>query len=319
MRNFKKWIALLLTIAMLVSFTACATDAPAELPSQTETDTQTHETESEVAEFKSESESESTTEEEPQPQKAPIRNLILIIGDGMGPEHIAAGQLASGAVYPFTDWQNTNVNTDSVSKDGLAGVMTDSAASATALATGFLTVNGYLGMDRNARQLDTILDLAKASGKATGIVTTDYLYGATPSGFSAHSPSRTDYDRITRTQAQSGVDFLCGLRKDSHYLSYQSQITSGGYYFANTAEGLRNAPKGAEKLYLTLNIENSQADSLPLCTVASMALSFLEHDEDGFVLIIEQAHIDKHSHNNEINGVVSAMNSLALTVETVME
>ena len=322
---FKKITALLIAVAILFSLIACTENVPStdleSSDSESSSTTVESTTESDTNETESESETELGSDETSgeQSDRTPIKNLILIIGDGMGPEHIAAGQLGSGTTYDFTKWQNANVNTDSVSKSGFAGVLTDSAAGATALATGTLTYNGYLGMDHKQRSLETILDFAKANGKATGVITTDYLYGATPAGFSAHANSRSNYALITQTQANSGVDFLCGQRNDDHYLPYQSLLTASGYYFSNTISDLQKMPSGLDKLYLTLNVENSAKDSLPLAVVASMAISFLEDDEDGFVLIIEQAHIDKNAHNNNIDGVVSSVNSLAATVDLVME
>ena len=102
-----------------------------------------------------------------------IKNIILIIGDGMGLEHISAGQLYVGKKFAFTDWQFTNVNTDSVDTSGKGSVLTDSAASGTALATGHLTVNNYIGKNHLGTNVTTILDAALALNKSTGVVTTD--------------------------------------------------------------------------------------------------------------------------------------------------
>jgi len=318
MLKHKQRISLLLALSLLFCLSACSMIKPLGLLLRVEQESEGDPPGSESS-TETTTNTETETEISPEVEETPIRNLILIIGDGMGPEHIAAGQLGSGAAYPFTSWPNVNVNTDSVDPSGNAGVLTDSAAGATALATGNLTVNSYLGIDPYQRPLQTVLDVAKEYGKSTGILTTDYLYGATPAGFSAHSNNRSDYDRITETQATSGVDFLCGLRNDSHYSSYRSLLQENGYAVCNTVNGIRDASAESEKLYLTVNIENNAADSLPLSSLALMAISFLENDEDGFVLIIEQAHIDKNAHNNSINGVVSSVNSLAQTVETVME
>ena len=119
-----------------------------------------------------------------------VKNVILIIGDGMGVEHISAAQMCTGEAFCFRDWQYASVNTDSVNEDGQGSVLTDSAAAATAMATGSLTVNGYVGKDSRGVDLSTVLDEARRLGKATGIVTTDALYGATPAAFSAHSFTR---------------------------------------------------------------------------------------------------------------------------------
>jgi len=314
----KKLISLFAAFAILFTLVACSTTPPAADPESTTTAATTTAASTTAA---------TTLPEDPdgpedppaEPVKHEVKNLILIIGDGMGPEHIAAGQLAEGKVYDFTRWHTTNVNTDSVDKNGYAGVLTDSAASATALATGTLTYNGYLGIDHKQQTLNTIMDYAKQKGKATGVITTDNLYGATPSGFSAHSANRGDSATITATQITSGVDYLCGLRDDNHYLSRKTAIEAQGYYFSVSPSGLNTTIPEKDKVYLTLDIENSATPSVTLSQVASSALKFLERDEDGFVLVIEQAHIDKYAHSNNIDGVVNSMKSLSATVDTVME
>ena len=244
-----------------------------------------------------------------------VKNVILIIGDGMGPEHIAAGALAANRIPDFTGWQNVGVNTDSANTSGVGGVTTDSSASATALATGVHTVNGYVGMDHNQVNLKTILDYAKQSGKSTGVLTTDYLYGATPAGFSAHVTSRSDSAGITVSQGDSDIDFLCGNRNDAHYLSYQALLESKGYCFSTSAV---DPATEEDRLYLTPNIENDAEDSQSLSSLAALALEFLSRNENGFFLVIEQAHIDKAAHSNDMAGVADAMESLFDTVDAVM-
>ena len=101
-----------------------------------------------------------------------IKNLIIVIGDGMGPIHITSGEMADGKDYSFTSWESSRCNTDSVNASGTQ-VLTDSAASATALATGTLTINGYVGKDPEKKDLTTIMDIAKEMGKSVGVVTTD--------------------------------------------------------------------------------------------------------------------------------------------------
>ena len=247
-----------------------------------------------------------------------IKNIILIIGDGMGLDHVAAGQLASGEQYQFTSWQSAVCNTDSVNSSGKGGVLTDSAASATALATGTLTLNGYLGKDHRKKDLKTILDYAKESGKAVGIVTTDNIYGATPSGFSAHSADRNDSKLITKTQLKSDVDLFLGLRSDDVYDDFLSDFGKVGYYYSNFIVDMEYALT-QEKVFMAVDIEVSGTDGISLSDAAAFAIDFLEEDEDGYVLIIEQAYIDKCSHNNDFAGMIKRMDSLADTVDTVID
>ena len=142
-------------------------------------------------------------------QKTEIKNVVIIIGDGMGFEHIESGEMYESAKYMFPNWTQTAVNTDST--DGNNLVLTDSAAGGTAIATGVLTKNGYVGKNPNGEDLETVLDLAKSLNKSTAVITTDKLYGATPASFSAHSLSRDYTTEIVESQIRtSNVDILCG-------------------------------------------------------------------------------------------------------------
>lgn len=243
-----------------------------------------------------------------------IKNVIIIIGDGMGANHITAGEYAFNKDYAFTNWQSIDVNTNSISALGEPIITTDSAASATALATGTLTLNGYVGKDINQQDLTTILDIAKQQGKKTGVITTDYLDGATPGGFSAHSVSRTDGATITLTQIQSNVDLLVGHYRED-YIPYQGLIADNGYtYLDSFSQFTYN--KNASKIYGLIDLEGNGGD-VKLKDAASFALNYLDND-NGFTLMIEQAHVDKYSHSNNINGAVKMVNSLNDTVETVL-
>lgn len=247
-----------------------------------------------------------------------IKNVIIIIGDGMGLSHITSGQLASGRHYEFTDWEYTNVNTNSLSYYHEAAELTDSAAAATALATGTLTTNGFLGKDSKENDLTTILDIAKENDKSTGIVTTDELTGATPSGFSAHCADRNNADEIISTQLSSNVNLLCGLYSDT-YANKEQDIKNAKYTYTTELTNQESLLE-KEKLLMLLPVENAESkDSIELKTASNFAIDYLSQDDDGFVLMIEQAHIDKYSHANDFENTVKRVNSLANTVDTVME
>ncbi len=248
-----------------------------------------------------------------------IKNVIYIIGDGMGLEHIAAGQMAYGTHYAFTDWKRATVNTDSLASSGNASTTTDSAAAGTALATGTLTTNGRVGMGSDGiSELYTVLDFAKEMGKKTGILTTDALYGATPGAFSAHVAARSDYEAIVAQQFTSGVDLLIGSY-NSLCAGEQSEAKKNGYaYVENLIAAYESI--GSDKLYAQLTLEGNTKgkDAVKLSEAAALALTFL-NNEQGFVLVIEQAHIDKFAHGNDIANTVAMVNSLNETVNTVLD
>lgn len=124
----------------------------------------------------------------------PAKNIILLIGDGMGDSEItAARNYAEGAggffkgidALPLTG-QYTHYALNK--KTGKPDYVTDSAASATAWSTGVKTYNGALGVDIHEKDHPTILEMAKAAGLATGNVSTAELQDATPAALVAHGP-----------------------------------------------------------------------------------------------------------------------------------
>ena len=245
-----------------------------------------------------------------------IKNVIYIIGDGMGLEHIAAGQMAYNKDYCFDEWQFASVNTDSLTSGGRnQSELTDSAAAGTALATGTVTLNEHVGKDQNGNDLTTILDYAKSRGMKTGLITTDKLYGATPGAFSAHSLDRDNYMEILESQIDSGIDLICGSTTSSDALE-TSLITSKGYQHCTTFSAMKYSK--ASKLYCTLKMEGSYASDVSLADATVASLNFLDN-EKGFALVIEQAHVDKSSHNKDVLGAVYAVNSLNNTVEAILD
>ena len=128
-----------------------------------------------------------------------VKNVILLIGDGMGDSEItSARNYAEGAggyfkgidALPLTG-QYTHYSLDK--KTHKPDYVTDSAASATAWSSGVKTYNGALGVDVNGKDQPTLLEIAKAAGKATGNVSTAELQDATPAAQISHVTSRKCY------------------------------------------------------------------------------------------------------------------------------
>ena len=250
---------------------------------------------------------------ETQPQDVGIKNIILIIGDGMGPAQIELGELALGEEFVFRGWQNTFCNTNSIKKDGgEAAQTTDSAAAATALATGTLTTNGHVGLDAAGNELKTIMDYAKEYGKSTGVVSTDDMDGATPAGFSGHSPDRRDQETILKSQTTSGVDLLCSNYTGAVY----ALAGPAGYEYCDFYSSIQDT-MSADKVWWQFSMAGaSPADKLEKVTVD--ALNYLDKNEKGFVVMIEQAHIDKYCHDNGAETAAMCSISLNNTVKAVL-
>ena len=147
------------------------------------------------------------------PTRSTAKNIILFIGDGMGAEHRKAarwatvgknGKLAMDNM-PASGWIQTH-SADSV--------ITDSAAAATAMATGVKTNNGVIALDMNLGYVSTILEKAKGKGKLTGLVTTTHITHATPAAFASHVEDRDRMKEIAEQMLVTGVDVLLGGGED---------------------------------------------------------------------------------------------------------
>ncbi len=227
----------------------------------------------------------------------PAKNkVILFIGDGMGENHI---EIAKTYLERNTCFESFNYSgyVTTASKELLKP--TDSAAAATALATGEKVNNGAIARD-NGKNLTSITELAKAKNFGVGIVTTDSLYGATPAGFSAHANNRNDTEDIIESQLISGIDIFLGAGKDKYY-PYQEQFESKGYLYTNKFSNLSLEANKVFGTFMSVKYDDSTDLSPTLKELTEFAVSFLEEKyPDGYFLMVEGAHIDKMSHQNKM-------------------
>ena len=196
------------------------------------------------------------------------KNVILLIGDGMGFNHIAAGRASLGVDELFMESAAVIAGEATTYSRTIIGP-TDSAAAATALATGQKTDNGmiaqYLGKD-----LKSNTEYAMEQGMATGIIASEGVKGATPAGFSAHAFSRNSTDEITRDQMSSGIDLFLGGAKD-FYDDYAGDIAASGYDYATAASALDPAAQGTGGSSSGYNFSQSAAINLRPAEAGSVA------------------------------------------------
>ena len=129
-------------------------------------------------------------------------NVILFIGDGMGPEQVKAASHYAGGPLSFERLPYHGRAMTWPASNPLD--VTDSAAAATAMATGMKVSNGVLSVaiPGDGRPLPTILEQFKQMGRSTGLVTTTYITHATPAAFAAHVASRDKHDLIAQDYLQ---------------------------------------------------------------------------------------------------------------------
>ncbi|MBQ5825844.1 MAG: alkaline phosphatase [Clostridia bacterium] len=230
------------------------------------------------------------------------KNVILLIGDGMGFNHLYWMEQKYGVdanIFTMAQYVGGSKTQSS------SAYVTDSAAGGTALACGTRTTNGALGVFPQDQFGVTyvamnLCELAQSYGKMTGVVTSDDNSGATPSSFSAHVYDRDEKEEITRQQIEeSGIDLIWahnnGLVTDDWANEYGWTLVNNNAEFAALEEGERSFGAFDGNLWNT----DTGADSPNLSTLTEKAIDMLDDDEDGFFLMVEGAHIDKHSHNQD--------------------
>jgi alkaline phosphatase len=188
-----------------------------------------------------------------------VKNLILLIGDGMGPQQM--GLLTAYAHQaPHTIYADRKTALEQAMDQGAIGLVrtappgvlvTDSAAAATQLASGVAAGAEMVGVDAAGDPVETILEKAQAAGKAVGLVTDTRLTHGTPAAFAAHRPHRSEENAIATDLVASGIDVLLGggLRhwipeqagtEDSAAQDEIQHLTGGAYAFSSKRKDNRN-------------------------------------------------------------------------------
>lgn len=250
-----------------------------------------------------------------------IKNVILLIGDGMGPLHLekTKNDLGIELVMDTFPYQG-----QSVTKSASSSV-TDSAAGGTALSSGIRTYNGAVGVFMYdplhlVTQPKSITELCSENGMMTGIVTTDSTSGATPSAFTAHSLTRYFTLEIEMQQLNSDFDLIWGAEAD--YVT-ESSAERNGWTYVDTYSELLALEEG-EKSYAQFandlwRLEQADEETPTLEQMAVKAIDLLDDTEEGFFLMIEGAHIDKRSHKNDEEGMTEALAEFDKTIAAVLE
>lgn len=251
------------------------------------------------------------------------KNIIVIIGDGMGPNDITLAEKYREEVYEFGTVLNQ------IPHHGLATTycadaeVTDSAASGTALSTGVKTNKGYIGKDVNGNDLMTMAERAREAGKKVGIITDEDLSGATPTAFTVHNISRNNTVELCNSMVEFRPDVLmcknygdvdvC-LTEENREFVKNNYIVAKRFY--NFKDVLDTDPNCEKSFFGNLNgYATVVSDNLAQC--AQVAFKRLQN-ENGFFLMIESAGTDKYGHNGSINGKLASVVTLDRTVAAAL-
>ncbi len=250
------------------------------------------------------------------------KNVIFMIGDGMGPNQVAAAGMFTGAPMSFESLPYQGLVTTYAAN----AAITDSAAAATALATGQKVNNSVisLALPGDGSELTTLLEHYQAMGRDTGLVTTTYMTHATPASFGAHETSRYNTTQIAGdylNQTQPSVLFGGGANGMS-----VAAAQSAGYNVVTDAAGMLALNTNTETFVsgqfgtTHLPYEVDGLGALPhLSQMTTTALDILDNDPDGFFLMVESGKIDHAGHNNDIIRNIGETIEFSNTVQSVLD
>ena len=259
----------------------------------------------------------------PADEAAEIKNVIIMIGDGMGFNHLYSTEEVHGVELEILNRMEYYGSHKTASA---SSPVTDSAAGGTALATGGRTMNDYIGVyptDPLAAIAvpASITEVAVKYGKATGIVTSDSIMGATPSAFSAHVRSRDLAEEIFAQQVVSDFDLIWGGSAD---IVTEKEVNANGKVYVDNLTEVQALEYGQKSIgqFNTSALwrgENEGTDNPTLSQLAVEAINILSQDEDGFFMMLEGAHIDKRSHDCDGEEAMLAVLEFDRAVSAVLD
>lgn len=270
------------------------------------------------------SESRETVTVEPRP-----RNIIVFVADGLGFSHLSAARallygIDGAAVwdrFPFTGWQHTHPG---------RGYLTDSAASATAMATGVATRNGAIGVSVDGTPQTTLFERATASGYRTGLVTDSYIWDATPAAFVTHAAKRSDAASILRQLADTPLDVLFGELEDvgeeevptwdATVAMLEKRYSVRGPEPIDSAGLLQGLEVGQPVAAIFEEEQVTDLSSTPtLPDLVTAALDRIGSNEAPFLLLVESEEPDTASHRHDLGRLIRGMEAIAATLTIVLD
>jgi alkaline phosphatase len=251
-----------------------------------------------------------------------IRNVILMIGDGMGLQQVYGAMTVSSS--PLNIERCQYIGLQKTNSDD--NYITDSAAAGTALATGSKTRNGAIAVDSQGKPLKTILEIAEENGLATGLVSTSAITHATPASFIAHRSSRRSYEDIALDFLKTDIDVFIGgglshfaYRKDK--MNLLDSLMARGYEVDTTLSSVlkSTAKKLAGFTSLDHNPYRLKGRGEMLTLSSGKAIEILSNNPKGFFLMIEGSQIDFAGHANAPDTLIDETLDFDRAVGRVLE
>lgn len=256
------------------------------------------------------------------PKGKKVKNVILMIGDGMSLMHVYTAWAANRGKLWLENAQATGLSkTWAVKK-----LVTDSGSGGTSLATGVKTVYHAVGVDPEGKPLTSLVDVAKELGKDAGMAVTCRLWDATPCDFCCHNIDRDKEEELVGDYPTSGVDFVFGggaqkftNRKDGRDIF--KELQKKGYHVSRTLDDFFAYEKNSRIFAVPYDKDTPLPDERgDLLARASMkGISLMNQNKNGFFMMIEGSQLDDYGHFNQLDLLMKETLDFDQTVGEVMK
>lgn len=257
-----------------------------------------------------------------EPKGKKVKNVILMIGDGMSLMHVYTAWAANRGKLWLENAQATGLSkTWAVKK-----LVTDSGSGGTSLATGVKTVYHAVGVDPEGKPLTSLVDVAKELGKDAGMAVTCRLWDATPCDFCCHNIDRDKEEELVGDYPTSGVDFVFGggaqkftNRKDGRDIF--KELQKKGYHVSRTLDDFFAYDKNSRIFAVPYDKDTPLPDERgDLLARASMkGISLMNQNKNGFFMMIEGSQLDDYGHFNQLDLLMKETLDFDKTIGEVMK
>lgn len=250
-----------------------------------------------------------------------VKNVILMIGDGMSLMHVYSAWTANRGKLNLDNCQVVGLSKTYCSDK----LITDSGAGGTALATGQKTNYHSVGVDTEGKPLKSLIDLASESGKSSGIAVTCRLWDATPATFCCHNSDRDNEAEIILDYVNSKVDYVFGggsklfeNRKDGRNVF--KELRKKGFQTPRVWEDIEKIKSG--KVFAVVDSVDTPLPAIRkdlLARASLKGIELLNQNKNGFFMMIEGSQLDDYGHFNDLDLLMQETHDFDRTIGKIYE
>ena len=252
-----------------------------------------------------------------------VRNVIIMIGDGMGLEQVSCAWVVNHGKLNLDNFPHTGLSRTWCTNK----LITDSGAGGTALSSGVKTAYSHVGTAPDSTDIPSVLVKARQLGKKTGVVVTCHFADATPCDFCCHNEYRYNQDDLIADYVDCGVDYLAGggldwftvNRKDGRDIT--KEMAAAGYHVALTEEELMAAELPVIGILApdNLPVAMERGDLYRHSVARGLDILSRESGDKGFVMMLEGSCIDDWLHGNDIGKAMEELLDFDRTIGDVLQ